>query len=41
MKADFSEKTNDINSLRTASQAYDEGSIPFTRSTPHLYGPET
>jgi len=28
------EKCNDIKEQRTASQAYDEGSIPFTRSRP-------
>ena|SRR6266568_1930282 len=28
----FMEKRNDIKERKTASQAYDEGSIPFTRS---------
>jgi len=29
---DVSEKKNDFKGLKSASQAYDEGSIPFTRS---------
>jgi len=29
---DLSKKLNDIKGPKTASQAYDEGSIPFTRS---------
>jgi hypothetical protein len=32
MKANISEKTNDIKDLKTASQALDGGSIPLTRS---------
>jgi hypothetical protein len=34
IKNDYFENTNDINAPKTASQAYDEGSIPFTRSKP-------
>jgi hypothetical protein len=33
IKKGDSEKTNDIKGPKSASQAYDEGSIPFTRSS--------
>jgi len=33
IKTDFSEEPNGIKRLKTASQAYDEGSIPFTRQS--------
>ena len=33
MREGNSNRLNDINGLKSASQAYDEGSIPFTRSS--------